>query len=269
MDFRGASAEAVAVLTDELKTSVSGSGNVPATADSLFSASRTLRAEPALRRFATDPTLPGEAKTGLVKEVFGSHLDPAALTVLSSAVSRRWTHSADLADGVERLAETAHVLSAGDASGRLSDELFALRRTIEDNPALREALSDPARTEADKAGLVDDLLDGKALPATVALAKQALAGTYGTVSAALREYRTLAAEVHGQRVATVHTAAPLSDEQTTRLVTILSRQYGRPVHANVVVDRALIGGLRVEIGDEVIDGTVASRLEDAGRGLAG
>jgi F-type H+-transporting ATPase subunit delta len=41
------------------------------------------------------------------------------------------------------------------------------------------------------------------------------------------------------------------------------------VHLNVVVDPAVMGGVRVEIGDEVIDGTVAGRLTEAGRLLAG
>jgi F-type H+-transporting ATPase subunit delta len=41
------------------------------------------------------------------------------------------------------------------------------------------------------------------------------------------------------------------------------------VHLNVVVDPEVIGGIRVEIGDDVIDGTVSSRLDDAGRKLAG
>ena len=58
-------------------------------------------------------------------------------------------------------------------------------------------------------------------------------------------------------------------EDAQRLQDALARQYGRPVHLNVVVDPEVIGGIRVEIGDDVIDGTVASRLDDARRRLAG
>ena len=50
---------------------------------------------------------------------------------------------------------------------------------------------------------------------------------------------------------------------------VLARQYDRPVHLNVVVDPEVIGGIRVEIGDDVIDGTVSSRLDEARRRLAG
>lgn len=270
MDFRGASAETLSAVIDELKAAVSGSTEAAATtADSLFSVSQTFRTEPALRRFATDGSIPVEAKQGLVREVFGGKLDDAALTVLVSAVSRRWTHSGDLPDGVERLSEVAAVLSAGEQGPELSDELFELRRIIDHNPTLRDALSDPARSVADKSELVDSLLAGKVQPATLTLAKQALAGSYGTVSAALSAYRTLAGDTFGESVATVYVATPLSDDQAARLAATLQRNYGRPVHTNVVVDASVLGGIRVEIGDDVIDGSVASRLDDAERLLAG
>ena len=113
------------------------------------------------------------------------------------------------------------------------------------------------------------LLDGKALPATVALAQQALAGTYRTVAAALRPTSRSPPTVHGQRVATVRVAHPLSDADRQRLTDALSRQYDRQIHLNVVVDPDVLGGIRVEIGDDVIDGTVANRLDDARRKLAG
>lgn len=270
MDFRGASAEAVAALTDQLKAAVSASAEgAAASADSLFSVSQTLRAEAALRRFLTDASTPAEAKSGLVGEVFGGKVDDTTLTVLKEAVGRRWTHSGDLPNGVERLSEVAAVLSAGQDSGHVSDQLFDLRKLVDDNPGLRDALSDPARTTVDKTKLLDGLLAGKTSPAVVRLAKQALAGTYGTVSAALASYRTLAGDVRGELVATVHVAKPLSDEQTSRLEKGLTTKYGRPVHINVVVEPSVLGGIRVEIGDNVIDGTVAGRLDDVQRRLAG
>jgi F-type H+-transporting ATPase subunit delta len=70
-------------------------------------------------------------------------------------------------------------------------------------------------------------------------------------------------------VATVRVARPLSDADRRRLTEALSRTYGREIHLNVVVDPEVIGGIRVEIGDDVIDGTVSSRLDEARRRLAG
>ncbi|MEO9325527.1 F0F1 ATP synthase subunit delta [Nocardioides sp. C4-1] len=268
MDLRGASAEALATLTAELDTQL-GVGDAARVADDLFSVATTLRAEGALRRFATDGAVPAEAKQGLVGEVFGGKVAEGSLAVLKAAVSRRWTATRDLADVLEHLSVVALVKATGSDSGRLADELFAWSQTVKDNTELRDALSDPARSTDDKAALVGQLLDGKALPSTITLGKQALSGSYRTVSAALAAYQKTAAEVHGEGVATVRSARALTDAETQRLAAVLSSQYGRSVHLNVLVDPTLLGGIRVEIGDDVIDGTVSSRLDDARRKIAG
>ena len=78
-----------------------------------------------------------------------------------------------------------------------------------------------------------------------------------------------ASERHGQGVATVRVAHELTEADRDRLAAALQRQYDRPVHLNVLVDPEVLGGIRVEIGDDVIDGTVAARLADARRLLAG
>lgn len=269
MSFRGASAEAMAALTGELDGVLAGGADATRIGDDLFSVSRVLRTEPSLRRVATDVSVATEAKQGLVRQLFEGKVDGASLAIVATAVARRWTATRDLADGLERLSEIAVVRSAGRDSARLADELFAFGRAVNDSPELRDALANPARSATDKAAMVEDLIGGRALPATVALAKQSLAGTYRTVSTALETYQQVAADVHGQGVATVRVARPLSAADHDRLAAALSRQYGREVHLNVVVDPEVIGGIKVEIGDDVIDGTVANRLADAQRRLAG
>ena len=86
---------------------------------------------------------------------------------------------------------------------------------------------------------------------------------------ALETYQKIAAEHRRRLVATVRVARELGPEDAQRLQDALARQYDRPVHLNVVVDPDVIGGVRVAIGDDVIDGTVSSRLDDARRQLAG
>jgi F-type H+-transporting ATPase subunit delta len=269
MDLRGASAEALAELAELLDAAI-GSNQAAATlGDELFTVSQLIRGEAGLRRFATDASLSSEAKQGMVQQVFGSRVGETTLGLLTDAVARRWTLSRDLADALERLSEIAVVRSSGARAGRVTDELFELSAIVDGNPTLRSALSDPARSVDDKAALVDSLLDGKALPATVILAKQALAGTYRTMTNALAAYREVAAETQGEVVATVRVARPLGDTDQSRLADILGRQYQTTVHLNVVVDQDVLGGVLVEIGDEVIDGTVAGRLDDARRRLVG
>ncbi|WP_435771694.1 F0F1 ATP synthase subunit delta [Nocardioides sp. SYSU DS0651] len=267
VSFRGASAEAAAALTDQVGGMAEASaGKV---AEDLFAVAQSVRAEGALRRYATDQSVPAEARTGVVSQVFGGKVDPATLDLLTGAARRRWTRTRDFADALEHLGVVAAVRSAGSEGERLVDELFAVRRLVNDNSDLRNALSDPARSGADKARLVESLLAGKTLPATVLLVRQALAGSYRTVTAALEDYEKTAAEVHGEGVATVHVARPLSDSDQQRLASALQRQYGRPIHLNVVVEPEVLGGIRVEVGDHVIDGTVSSRLDDARRKIAG
>ncbi len=261
MNLRGVSADALAALTKELTGATLG--------DDLFAVAAVLRSEPGLRRVATDVSVEPAAKAGLMQQIFDGKVGDAAAALVASAVKHRWAASRDLADTLEYLGVVAVVKSAGSDTGRLSDELFAFAQIVQHNYDLRDALSDPARSTADKRALVSGLLEGKALPATLTLVDQALSGTHRTVGVALEEYQRIAADVHGQGVATVRVARTLSDADHQRLTDALSRQYDRPVHLNVVVDPEVLGGIRVEIGDDVIDGTIASRLDDARRKLAG
>ena len=273
MTMRGPSAGALATLESQLDQSVGADGvgtrKAAEVGDDLFGISQVLRSTPSLRRVLTDASIEGPAKQELVRQLFEGKVDAISLVLLGTAVGRRWTTGRDLADALESRSEIAIVRSAGDNAGRVVDELFAVAQTVSDNPALRDALSDPSRSVDDKAALVDGLLSTKALAATVTLVKQSLAGTYRSVGVALATYQQVAAKVQQQGVATVRVAQPLSAADRSRLEAALTRQYGRPVHLNVRVDPELIGGVRVEIGDDVIDGSVLSRLADARRALAG
>ena len=98
MDLRGASAESLRELTAELDETLSGGADAERVARELYNVASLLRAEPALRRFATDASLPAEAKQGLVQQVFAGKFDDATLALVTSAAGRRWTATRDLAD---------------------------------------------------------------------------------------------------------------------------------------------------------------------------
>ena len=263
--MRGASADAYAAAAAVLPST----GDLGRVGQDLFGTADLFRSEPGLRRVATDVSIPGEAKSELLSGVLSGKVSSEALTVVTTAVSQRWTAGRDLADSLEQLGVVATVRSTGSEATRLEDEVFAVGRLVQANPGLRDALSDPARSRSDKSDLVTGLLGDKVLPATVALVQQSLSGSHRTVSVALAAYQKVAAEVRGEGVATVRVARPLPDADRDRLATSLARTYGHDVHLNVIVDPQVIGGIRVEIGDDVIDGTVSSRLDDAGRKLAG
>jgi F-type H+-transporting ATPase subunit delta len=61
--------------------------------------------------------------------------------------------------------------------------------------------------------------------------------------------------------ATVYSAFPIDATQLPGVVASLEKRFGRKLNASVVVDASLIGGIRVVVGDEVLDTSVAARLE--------
>ena len=108
-----------------------------------------------------------------------------AATLVADAASRRWTSGADLADALERLAVIATVRSAGAKGTKVGDELFAVRQVIDSSPELRSALADPARSVADRSGLLAGLLSGKVEAATDTLVTRAVVRGRGTIDANL------------------------------------------------------------------------------------
>ena len=269
--MRGASAESLATLTEELGSVIEGGADANRLADDLFAVSGVLRREPGLRRVATDVSVDAEAKSGLVRKLFRDQLDGSSLELVAKAVGRRWAATRDLADTLEQLGVIS-VVKGADRAGHadaLEDELFGFGRMVSEHPPLRDALSDPARSVEDKRALLTRLLEGRATEATIRLAEQAVAGSHRTVGVAIQEYQKVAANHRNRLVATVRVARELGDPGKQRLAQTLERQYDRPVHLNVVVDPEVLGGIKVEIGDDVIDGTVASRLDEARRRLAG
>jgi F-type H+-transporting ATPase subunit delta len=268
--LRGSSVEALAASERLLAGRLPGvePERVARLGEDLFALAAIIRSEPRLRRTLTDASVDASARSGLVRSLFGRKVDEVALAVVATAVGKRWTSPSDLALGLERLAVETTVRGTADPA-RLADELFSVDRLVSQSPELRNALGDPARTVEDKRQLLRDLLGSRVLPATTLLVSEALSGTHRTIALALEDYERIASAVVGERVATVRSARPLTEPAQERLQAALSRQYDRAVHLNVVVDPTLIGGLRVEIGDDVIDGSVASRLDDARRRLAG
>jgi F-type H+-transporting ATPase subunit delta len=224
-----------------------------------------------LRRAVTDPTMPPESKAALASSVFASHLDASATKLVASSTTTRWGRSGDLADVLGQLGVMA-IVKAADKAGegdRVEGELFTFGRAVTENHDLRDALSDPARTVADKQVLIESLLGDKAASATVRLARESVKGTYRTVTGAIDEYTRAAASARNRLVATVRVARPLGEEQATRLASALGGESKRPVHLNMIVDPAVVGGIHVEIGDHVVDGSISSRLDDARRRVAG
>ncbi|KQX75161.1 hypothetical protein ASD10_08190 [Aeromicrobium sp. Root472D3] len=237
----------------------------------LFDIVATLDREPALRRVLTDPSTEAQAKAGLAEQVFGGKVSADALTVLRVAVSGRWASGRDLTDGLETAGVTALVASA-DSAGDLDaveTELFEVGRFVRSDAELRQIVSDRALAPAAKGELLRTLLGGKVSGTTLALASQAAAARTGSFERALTAFGVVAAERRSRLLAEVRVATELGESEKTRLAAALAKKYGRDVHLNIVVDPSIVGGIAVSVGDEVVDGSMATRLEVARRRLAG
>jgi F-type H+-transporting ATPase subunit delta len=106
-------------------------------------------------------------------------------------------------------------------------------------------------------------------PVTLGLISQMVAHPRGRpLTVALDLCAGIAARRRQQLIAVVRTAVELSASQRRRLAGALARSYGQDVHLDVVIDPSVVGGISVQIGDELIDGTAASRLAAVRRRLA-
>ncbi|MBJ6643795.1 F0F1 ATP synthase subunit delta [Streptomyces griseoincarnatus] len=271
--MNGASREALAAARERLDALTdSTSVDAAALADELAAVTALLDREVSLRRVLTDPAQAGEAKADLARRLLGSQVSGTAADLVAGLVRSRWSQSRDLVDALEELANIAD-LTAAQKAGALDgveDEVFRFGRIVASDTQLRAALTNRSATASAKGELLRSLLGGRANEATVRLVTRLVTAPRGrSLESGLESLSKLAAERRDRMVAVVTSAVPLSDGQKQRLGDALAKLYGRRMHLNLDVDPAVVGGIRVQVGDEVINGSLADRLEDAGRRLAG
>ena len=240
--------------------------------DALFSVAAMLHAQPSLRAALTDPARSGEDKAALVQSLLNGKVAEQVVDLLSGMVRARWSTPRDLAEAVARLGVEAVLVSAQrhDRLDEVQDELFRFAGTVASHPDLRLALTDRALPVERKSDLLTDLLKEKSTVEAARLIVHAVTEPRGvSLEGNLKRLADAAAARHERHVATVTAAVPLTEQQRSRLGSALAAQLGYNVQINVVIDPDVVGGLRVAIGDEVIDGTLATRFDDAQRRIAG
>ena len=238
-------------------------------ADELASVAQLLTREIVVARYLTVPAEDAAPRIRLMERLLSGKVGDPTLDVLRSAVSGRWSANADLIVAVQYIARQALLVRAERAGqvDEVEDQLFWFSRILDAEPRLATLLGDTTVPAEGRVQLLRNVL-GRAGKNVNPIAAALLAQTVELLRGEPAEDAMLClAEVavarHGEVVAHVSAAAELSDAQRIRLTEVLTRIYGHPVTVQMHIDPELLGGLAISVGDEVIDGTLASRLAAA------
>ena len=213
-----------------------------------------------LDRVLNASDVPDAAKRALLDDVTKRSIDGAALDAAVNAISSRSDSRA--AESLVAATLDAAFDTAGIAA--VESSLHAIAGVIEDNGDLRQALSDFAVDDASKATLVHEVFDGKANGVAVELVATFIYLDHGRrVARRAKEAAQLAAQRRNALIVDVTTAIELDEQRRNAIKSALENNYKRSVEARFAVDPAIIGSVVVSAEDEVLDGSVRHRLDQA------
>ena len=154
------------------------------------------------------------------------------------------------------------VASAESNGAQVEDEIYRFSPVLHSSEELKSTLSDASIPSARRQQIVEDLLDGQVTQTTVALVSMVVAAGMGSdIKAIADKVVGLGAESRDKAVAEVYSVVDLSSDQQQRLAAALKSATGKDVEMKIIIDESVMGGLLVQIEDEVIDGTVRTRLK--------
>lgn len=234
----------------------------------LFTITKVLDDSIQLERALTDPSRPVADKVAVLKELLGDNAHPMTMGIMTDLVSRRWSRARDIANAVEDFGVDAmmYYADATDATLQVSIELSELHSALLNLPVVRAKLYDYQATSEARVKLFREVFSGKTLnKVTMRLAEHATCNLRRRYLETIQWLINKFSRHMGESMVTVTTATPLKKEQIKRLVEVYSAKVGRQVHINSVVDPTVLGGMRIQVGDEVTDNTVVAQLQNLHR----
>lgn len=241
-----------------------------ATPRELFAFVDALDSQSALKRALTDPATPAEVRQQVAERLLQGKVGGQAVWLVRQAAGLRWKSGRAFADALERQAVRG-LLSQAQFRGELDeviDQLHSFASTVAGDAGLRDAMADNRRPLEARQALVHRLLDGKANGVAAELAARACGARERNFELTLEKYLQVAADLRQRDIAQVTVARPMDADQVNRLTAALSRINGRQVDLQITIDPSVLGGVRVELGNEVIEGTVSGRLDKVHRQLS-
>ena len=224
-----------------------------------------------LSRALTDRSRNVTDKSELIKRVFANSISEVTLSFANELIALRWSSPSDLVSAIERLGIETDAAAAEKSNSldRLEEELFSFTQTVRKSPELRATLNNRELIGARKSALITSLLKGKSHDVTVRLIGALVDHPRGrNIDSVLIDLADAIAARKSRAIAHVKSAVVLTPEQVSRITKSLSSQIGTQVRVNVEIDTNVVGGLSIRFGDEVIDGSIATRIGSAQRLLA-
>lgn len=268
LHLEGPSRDSLAALRARFRSAVAAAppAELDRVASDLEAVTALLGREPTLRRHLVDWSVPAEARQRLVRDLLTGQVSEQVLELSEVACGSRWSRAQDLSTAVELLSRLA-VFAVAERDGILDeveDHLFRFSRIIATEHQLRGLLTDIAAPARRRVELLDAVLGDKVDPVTLRLLEQTVGDPRGrNLEDAVAELSQLAAARRDHYLARVRAAQPLTQAQEQHLVRTLGQLYGRDITLQVEVDPSILGGLIVQVGEEIIDGSLSGRLAAA------
>ncbi|MFC7458343.1 F0F1 ATP synthase subunit delta [Brachybacterium sp. GCM10030267] len=265
--MRGTSSTSFGEVLQQVETVFAAvDGPLEPIAEELFSVADAIDSSNQLVRLLSDPGRPAAVKEASVRSLFAAQISPQALEVTLEVVRRRWSEQEDILDALELLGVSA-LLDQARSEGvleRVDEELFEVSLLIDGSGELTGALDDAREDPSHRTRVLRRLLDGRTHHLTSVLAGRAVGRrTDQKPARRVAEFARFASERRRRAFAAVASAVPLSETQQARLTSVLTGIYGREVQMNFQVDPDVVGGLRIQVGDDLYDATVLARLSRA------
>lgn len=160
-------------------------------------------------------------------------------------------------------AQALFALSAEAGNTRETlDGLVTVQSALMQTPEYRNLLRSPAIGKQERTRALEETFRGKIPEVLLALLKMMVSrGQMNAFDRMVKEYEEMARHHQGESVALVTSAVPLQEAETVTLRAALEKKLGRKVILRCAVDPSLIGGMRVEVDNQVIDGSIRNRLQ--------
>ncbi len=231
----------------------------------IFSVVDILKKSHALVNALEDASRSEDDRARLAQVILSGKVSDEIIELTMGLARDSWSEVGDIAIALEELGVYAILYGSRRQGllGETEEQLYHSSRILTKERDLRLAFNSVVQSVERRTDLVKEVFR-RANPYTIALLQRAVAVEDHSIATLLRRYIASAADMGEHMVAAVTSALPLTREQEQRLTDILSAKYQSDVQIHVAIDTSVIGGLRIHINDDVIDGTLASRLNGVG-----